>query len=97
VSLSWKPPPAKDHNGQLTGYTVKYGTSADALSSKLTDDTSITIDDLNPNTEYTFQVSAMNAAGSGSFTPSISRRTAQIGKVAYSDYKWNHICIVEDF
>jgi hypothetical protein len=87
VSLSWNPPPAKDHNGQLTGYTVKYGTSADALSSKPTDDTSIRIDGLNSNTEYTFQVSAKNAAGSGPFTPSISQRTAQIGKVVYSDYK----------
>jgi hypothetical protein len=90
VSLSWNPPPAKDHNGQLTGYTVEYGTSADVLFSKLTDDTSITIGDLNPNTEYTFKVSAKNAVDNGPFTPPISQHTAQIGKVVYSDYKWNH-------
>jgi hypothetical protein len=87
VSLSWNPPPAEDHNGQLTGYTVKYGTPAGTQSSKATSDTSITINDLNPNTEYKFKVSAMNAAGNGPFTPSISQRTAQIGKVVYSDYK----------
>jgi chitodextrinase len=81
VSLSWNPPPAKDHNGQLTGYIVKYVTSADAQSSKATGDTSIKIDGLKSNTEYTFQVSAKNAAGTGPFT-SKSQRTAQIGKVA---------------
>jgi hypothetical protein len=84
VSLSWNPPPTKDHNGQLTGYTVKYGLSADAQSSKPTCGTSVTIGGLNSNTEYTFQVSAMNAAGNGPFI-SKSQRTAQIGKVDYYD------------
>jgi hypothetical protein len=84
VSLSWDPPPAEHHNGKLTGYIVKYGTSADALSSKETDNTSITICDLNPNTEYTFQVSAKNEAGNGPFI-SKNQRTAQIGKVVYCD------------
>jgi hypothetical protein len=83
VSLSWNPPPAKDHNGQLiiTGYTVKYGASTDAQSSTTTSYTSIKIDNLNPNTEYTFLVCAKNAAGSGPFI-SKSQRTAQIGEVA---------------
>ena len=84
VSLSWNPPAAEHHNGQLTGYTVKYGTSADAQSSKATSDTSIKIADLNSNTEYTFLVCAKNAAGDGPFA-SKSQRTAQIGKVAYCD------------
>jgi hypothetical protein len=53
-------------------------------SSKAIDDTSIRIDGLKSNTEYTFQVSAKNAAGNGPFA-SKSQRTAQIGKVAYND------------
>ena len=67
VSLSWKPPPAKNHNGQLIGYTVEVkdvnGVSQQAPK-ELTS-TFETIDGLNSDTEYVFHISARTAAGSG--------------------------------
>ena len=67
MSLSWKPPPAEHHNGQLIGYTVEVkdvnGVSQQA--SKHTDSTFVKIDGLNSDTEYKFHVKARTAAGSG--------------------------------
>ena len=82
MSLSWSAPPAADHNGQLTGYTIKV---KDQFS--LTTDSTCTskeVDGLKPNTEYIFEVSAMTAAGSGIST-SITHRTTEEGKMAYYD------------
>ena len=103
VSLSWKPPPADHHNGQLIGYTVEIkdvnGVSQQA--SKHTDNTFITIDDLNSDTEYKFHVSARTAAGSGP-TTAVWERTAEGGKgylsenitVESHDYAPPPLCIL---
>ena len=90
VSLSWNAPPAADHNGQLTGYTVKvkdqnWGESRPSLTTENTC-TSTNVDGLKPNTDYIFEVSAMTAAGSGVSTPT-THRTTEEGKMAYYDYE----------
>ena len=82
VSLSWKPPPADHHNGQLIGYTVEvkdlHGISQQAP--KHTANTFKTIDGLNSDTEYKFHVSARTADGSGP-AATVSGRTDKGGKV----------------
>ena len=90
MSLSWKPPPAKHHNGQLIGYTVevKDVNGVFQQASKQSADTFETINGLNSNTEYEFHVSARNAAGSGP-TTTVSERTAEGGK----GYTSEHIII----
>ena len=89
MSLSWNPPPIADHNGQLTGYTIKVkDQNGDEARDPLTTDNTCTskkVDGLKPNTEYIFEVSAMTAAGSG--TPkSINKSTAEGGKIAYLSF-----------
>ena len=86
VHLSWDPPPAEQHNGQLTGYTikVKYQDGNKDRPSLTADNTSQVVDGLKPNTKYTFQVRAMTAAGSGP-PASTENCTAEGGKIAYSD------------
>ena len=67
VSLSWKPPPADHHNGQLIGYTVEIK-DVDGVSqqpSKQSDSTFAKIDGLKSDTVYKFHVSARTATGSG--------------------------------
>ena len=86
MSLSWNAPPAADHNGQLTGYTIKVkDQNGDEARPSLTTDntcTSTNVDGLKPNTDYIFQVSAMTAAGTG--TPTSKKgHTAEGGKIAY--------------
>ena len=83
VHLSWDPPPAEQHNGQLTGYIikVKYQIGTEARSPLTADGTSKRVDGLKPNTKYTFQVRAMTAAGSGP-PASIQKCTAEEGKMA---------------
>lgn len=86
VTLSWNAPPAADHNGELTGYTIKVKNhNGDEARPPLTTDNTCTskeVDGLKPNTDYIFEVSAMTEAGSGP-PKSINKRTAEEGKIAY--------------
>ena len=85
MSLSWKPPPAEHHNGQLIGYTVEVKDLNGVLqASKESADTFETINGLNSDTEYVFHVSARNAAGSGP-TAIVSECTAEGGKGCLSE------------
>ena len=86
MHLSWDPPPAEQHNGQLTGYTikVKYQNGDEARPSLTADGTSKAVDGLKPNTKCTFQVRATTAAGSGP-PASIEQCITEEGKMAYSD------------
>ena len=81
VSLSWKPPPAEHHNGQLIGYTVevKDVNGVSQQSSKQSDSTFAKIDGLNSDTEYKFYVSARTEAGSGP-AATVSGRTNKEGE-----------------
>ena len=67
VSLSWNPPPAEHHNGQLIGYTVEVKDVNGMSQQDPEQPTSnfAKIDGLNSDTEYKFHVSARTAAGSG--------------------------------
>ena len=84
MSLSWNAPPTANHNGQLTGYTIKVKDQNGGQISLTTDSTCTCkmVDGLKPNTEYVFEVSAMTAAGSGRHK-SINKCTAEGGKIAY--------------
>ena len=90
MHLSWDPPPAEQHNGQLIGYTieVKYQTSKAQAQPPLTPVTpeATVVDGLTPNTEYIFEVSAMTAAGSG---PPASIQDCTEGKVAYLPFSFS--------
>ena len=81
VSLSWKPPPAETHNGQLIGYTVEVK-DVNGLSQRASKEPASTfakIDGLNSDTEYEFHVSARTAAGRGP-AKTVSGRTDKDGK-----------------
>ena len=71
VSLRWREVPCVQQNGPITGYVVKYyatcGADRNVQRSKPEATSSIRIDGLIPNTEYAFQVAAVNVNGMGLF------------------------------
>ena len=76
VSLRWREVPCFQQNGPITGYIVRYyttcGASKDVQRYKSVVTTSVIIDSLTPNTEYVFQVAAVNVNGTGPFNKPIT-------------------------
>ena len=76
VSLRWKEVPCFQQNGPITGYVVKYrvtcGADRDVYQNKSVVTTGDIISGLTPNTEYAFQVAAVNVNGTGPFTEPIT-------------------------
>ena len=68
-----------DRNGEITGYTVEVTLSGTVVATENVNDGSArrgTVSGLNPSTEYTATVAAVNSAGTGPFSGGISIRTA---------------------
>ena len=67
--------PCVQQNGPITGYAVRYyatcDTGRDVQQNKSVVTTSDFIDGLTPNTEYVFQVAAVNVNGTGPFSEPI--------------------------
>ena len=72
VSLNWREVPCVQQNGPITGYVVRYyatcGHGRDVQQTKSVVTTGSIIDGLTPNTEYAFQVAAVNTNGTGPFS-----------------------------
>ena len=67
--------PCVQQNGPITGYVVRYyatcGADRDVNQDKSVVTTGDTIDGLTSNTEYAFQVAAVNLDGTGPFSEPI--------------------------
>ena len=78
VFLRWKKVPCVQQNGPITGYVVRYyatcGADRDVQRNKAVMTTGSTISGLTPNTEYAFQVAAVNINGTGTFSEPITLR-----------------------
>jgi len=76
VYLRWREVPCFQQNGPITGYVVRYhltcGTGRNVQQNKSVVTTGDTIDGLTPNTEYAFQVAAVNVNGTGPFSEPIT-------------------------
>ena len=72
VSLNWREVPCDQQNGPITGYVVRYYATCshgrDVQQTKSVVTTGSIIDGLTPNTEYAFQVAAVNTNGTGPFS-----------------------------
>ena len=76
VDLIWKEVLCVRQNGPITGYVVRYyvtcGPDRDVQQTKSVVTTGSIIDGLTPNTEYAFQVAAVNTNGTGPFSEAIT-------------------------
>ena len=75
ITVKW----TKPTDESITGYTIKYGTSQDKLTSTKeidkADTVSADITELSANTAYYLQIAAKNAAGTGEFSDIVSAKT----------------------
>ena len=76
MSLSWREVPCDQQNGPITGYVVQYyaicGPDRDMQQTKSVVTTESIIDGHTPNTEYAFQVAAVNTNGTGPFSEPVT-------------------------
>lgn len=86
ISLTWSPPSYTDHNGVITGYVINVTHTDTLVTLQHTsgNDTSATIQSLNPFTAYICVVAAQTGAGTGPFSTGIGVKTQEDGKFDYT-------------
>ena len=76
VSLRWREVPCVQQNGPITGYVVRYYPTCGAGRGIQWNRSIVArcaiIEGLTPNTEYSFQVAAVNVNGTGPFSEPIT-------------------------
>ena len=76
VYLRWREVPCVQQNGPITGYVVRYyatcGAARNVQQNKSIVARCAIIDGLTSNTEYAFQVAAINVNGTGPFSEPIT-------------------------
>nr|XP_008119221.1 PREDICTED: neogenin isoform X9 [Anolis carolinensis] len=78
ILMHWQPPPAGTHNGQITGYKIRYRKvtrKSDVTESIVGTQLSQLIEGLERGTEYSFRVAALTVNGTGTSTDWISAET----------------------
>ncbi|XP_074862552.1 neogenin isoform X3 [Carettochelys insculpta] len=78
IMIHWQPPPAGTHNGQITGYKIRYRKAS--RKSDVTESIGGTqlfqlVEGLERGTEYSFRVAALTSNGTGPATDWISAET----------------------
>ena len=74
IALTWDELSCVDHNGELTGYRVEYGTTTFNNMTTL-NGTSFTVTRLLANTTYMFRVAAVNSNGTGPYSTVVTGQT----------------------
>ena len=78
--VSFNPPPIIDHNGQLTGYAIRYNRVGSGVTKSVTTTTTtIFISGLDKFVNYSVTVASMNVNGTGPFSnPPVVQPTGKI-------------------
>ena len=71
IIVSWGEVSCQHHNGEIVGYAVKYS-SGQRQTEAVVDGQAITLDDLEPLTEYSIMVAALNRNGTGQFSEPVT-------------------------
>lgn len=88
IELSWSPPPAQHHNGEIIGFNVAVAVSGTGVTiTVFSVANSTTVGPLTPFTTYTYSVSAVTSAGAGPFSTPGTVTTAEAGMVAIASSK----------
>ena len=91
ITVQWGAVNCTQRNGDITGYSVKYGVEGDGNTQTVSVSgggaTRKTIPGLDSSTTYTIEVAAMNSAGTGPYSGIITRTTNGIfGYTRYTCY-----------
>ena len=83
ITVQWGSVPCIHQNGDITGYSVRYGAEAVNVTGDSSGGT-YTIPDLMPSTNYPIQVAAMNGADTGDYSAAVNQLTEGILVLGYS-------------
>ena len=67
LNVTWTPP-EKTGGLPITGYNISYSTTTNTVRHVCSSNATVSLQQLNPGTEYTVKVKAINAIGAGNFT-----------------------------
>ena len=77
ISLEWGEVNCEDRNGEITGYSVRYGPSSSTSSqTAAVEGKAFSIDGLLIRTSYSFRVAAVNGNGTGVYSSAVTGTTA---------------------
>ena len=74
ITVQWGAVDCIHRNGDITGYSVRYGVQGSAVGDRTVemvsgaDTTQTTISELSPSTTYSIEVAAVNSAGTGMYS-----------------------------
>jgi len=80
----WEPPPPENQNGNITHYVINASVVAvdsPEIFQRLSDSTTLTVNDLIPFTTYLLIVAASTSVGIGPFTPILTVQTPEDGEL----------------
>ena len=85
ITLQWETVPCEHRNGDITGYSVKYGVMGSLDNGSVMNITGAsvieaTISNLMLSTNYSIEIAAMNHAGTGVFSNAIIIKTFEQSK-----------------
>ena len=91
ITVQWGSVPCIHQNGDITGYSVRYGVEGSGSTQTVTaTGNGATILDLTPSTNYTVEVAAVNSAGVGDYSdpPIIVITASESDFQTYSVYEF---------
>ena len=81
IKVSWGDVLCDQRNGEITGYQVNYtSTSDDGIVNVTGNQTSVTLNGLQPYTDYSVSVAAMTVNGTGPFSTPVTNKTLFTGR-----------------
>ena len=82
ITVQWGPVNCIQRNGDITGYSVKYGLQEDGSTQTVSVSGGETIiSGLHSSTVYAIEVAAVNSAGTGPYSHPITEKTAGMFKL----------------
>ena len=78
ITVSWDPVPCLSRNSEITGYVVRYNEVSNSChvdTEVSASETSVTLEGLTGSTQYSIQVAAVSASGTGPFSGAVTAET----------------------
>ena len=95
ITVQWGAVDCIDRNGDITGYSVRYGVQGSGTQTVNVSGggaTQTTISELMASTTYSIEVAAVNSAGTGNYSDPLTAETPE-SKCAYLQVLWNEMNI----
>ena len=93
ITVQWGPVDCADRNGDITGYSVQYGSKTVSVSGDSSGGMYV-ISGLMPSTTYSIQVAAETSAGTGPYTSPLTIETPYNSKhISYIATGLKYFCV----